>query len=129
MRVFIIIIGLIILPALGGDLNKEGCHNNRKTGDYHCHRGATAKPQSPAGPNLSGIPKIVDGDTIWIGETKIRLHGVDAPEAKQECYRVDGSPYRCGEAATDALRVLIGADPGKESETGGTWTGNYYRTP
>ena len=22
-----------------------------------------------------------------------------------------GGPYRCGEAATDALRVLIGADP------------------
>ena len=24
---------------------------------------------------------------------------------------MDGSPYRCGEAATDALRVLVGADP------------------
>jgi hypothetical protein len=21
-----------------GGLNAEGCHNNRKTGDYHCHR-------------------------------------------------------------------------------------------
>ena len=48
------------------------------------------------------------GDTIHIGKTKIRLHGIDAPEMKQECYRVDGTPYRCGEAATDALRVLIG---------------------
>lgn len=26
--------------AHGGGLNKEGCHNNRRTGDYHCHRGA-----------------------------------------------------------------------------------------
>jgi hypothetical protein len=24
--------------AHGGGLNAEGCHNNRKTGDYHCHR-------------------------------------------------------------------------------------------
>jgi hypothetical protein len=24
--------------AHGGGLNSEGCHNNRKTGDYHCHR-------------------------------------------------------------------------------------------
>lgn len=24
--------------AHGGGLNGEGCHNNRKTGDYHCHR-------------------------------------------------------------------------------------------
>lgn len=28
--------------AHGGGLNAEGCHNNRKTGDYHCHRGAKA---------------------------------------------------------------------------------------
>ncbi|MDH7454391.1 excalibur calcium-binding domain-containing protein [Luteimonas composti] len=26
----------------GGGLNAEGCHTNRKTGDYHCHRGAPA---------------------------------------------------------------------------------------
>lgn len=26
--------------AHGGGLNAEGCHNNRKTGDYHCHRGS-----------------------------------------------------------------------------------------
>lgn len=25
--------------AHGGGLNSEGCHNNRRTGDYHCHRG------------------------------------------------------------------------------------------
>lgn len=30
------------LPAAhahSGGLNKDGCHHNRKTGDYHCHRG------------------------------------------------------------------------------------------
>lgn len=26
--------------AHGGGLNAQGCHNNRRTGDYHCHRGA-----------------------------------------------------------------------------------------
>ena len=32
---------LIPLPASGhsGGLNAEGCHTNRKTGEYHCHRG------------------------------------------------------------------------------------------
>jgi hypothetical protein len=25
-----------------GGLNAEGCHNNRKTGDYHCHRSGNA---------------------------------------------------------------------------------------
>jgi hypothetical protein len=29
------------VPALGhsGGLDAQGCHNNRRTGDYHCHRG------------------------------------------------------------------------------------------
>jgi hypothetical protein len=29
-----------LASAHGGGLNSEGCHNNRKTGDYHCHRSA-----------------------------------------------------------------------------------------
>lgn len=29
----------------GGGLNKAGCHNNRSTGQYHCHRGTSAKSQ------------------------------------------------------------------------------------
>jgi endonuclease YncB( thermonuclease family) len=61
--------------------------------------------------DLTGSARVVDGDTIWIGEKKIRLHGIDAPETKQECQQADGSPYRCGVASTDALRVLIGSDP------------------
>ena len=39
------LLGLLVLlapaaSAHGGGLNSEGCHNNRKTGDYHCHRGS-----------------------------------------------------------------------------------------
>lgn len=26
----------------GGGLNADGCHTNRKTGEYHCHRPASA---------------------------------------------------------------------------------------
>lgn len=29
-------------PAHPGGLDKHGCHNNRSTGEYHCHRGAAA---------------------------------------------------------------------------------------
>ena len=34
-----------VTPAGGhpGGLNAQGCHNNRKTGDYHCHRGSAAR--------------------------------------------------------------------------------------
>lgn len=40
-------LGLLIAAdshAHGGGLNSEGCHNNRKTGDYHCHRGGGSAP-------------------------------------------------------------------------------------
>lgn len=30
--------------AHGGGLNKEGCHNDRKSGGYHCHRASTPAP-------------------------------------------------------------------------------------
>jgi endonuclease YncB( thermonuclease family) len=30
--------------------------------------------------DLSGVPRIVDGDTLAIGATKVRLEGIDAPE-------------------------------------------------
>ena len=40
--------GSLPAPALAhpGGLNSEGCHNNRKTGDYHCHRGSAAATRS-----------------------------------------------------------------------------------
>jgi len=42
-RMSLIFMGLGLLlsaEALAhpGGLNSQGCHNNRKTGDYHCHR-------------------------------------------------------------------------------------------
>ena len=49
MRRILALLVLLAAPGLaiahGGGLNKDGCHNNRKTGDYHCHRAqATAPP-------------------------------------------------------------------------------------
>ncbi len=36
---------------------------------------------------ITGTARIVDGDTIWFSDTKIRLWGIDAPETKQTCTR------------------------------------------
>lgn len=33
-----------VAHAHPGGLNAEGCHNNRKTGEYHCHGGGRAVP-------------------------------------------------------------------------------------
>lgn len=35
-----------IAMAHGGGLNKNGCHKNRKTGGYHCHRSSYTPPQN-----------------------------------------------------------------------------------
>jgi len=37
-----------------GGLNAEGCHNNRKTGGYHCHRGPSAEPSRAKSYAVSG---------------------------------------------------------------------------
>lgn len=43
-------IGLILASSAAlahpGGLNAEGCHNNRKTGDYHCHGARREAPSA-----------------------------------------------------------------------------------
>ena len=46
----------------------------------------------------SGV-RIVDGDTIEIGQTTYRLFGIDAPEHGQRCAKRGGGSWQCGEAA------------------------------
>ena len=36
----------IMTLAHGGRTNSEGCHNNSKTGDYHCHGSKAAKAET-----------------------------------------------------------------------------------
>lgn len=57
--------------------------------------------------SISGTPRIVDGDTLMIDGTRIRLHGIDAPEAKQTCQR-DEIDWLCGQEASKALRDYVG---------------------
>ena len=37
---------------------------------------------------ISGVPKIIDGDTVHINNFKFRLEGIDAPEMRQQCQKV-----------------------------------------
>lgn len=62
---------------------------------------------TPASADTTGQARVVDGDTIWIGETKIRLHGIDAPEMKQTCRTRNGKEQRCGVLAKRALEKLV----------------------
>ena len=58
--------------------------------------------------DITGKPRVIDGDTIEIAGERIRLHGIDAPESKQTCIDGDGKKWRCGQDATFALANLIG---------------------
>ena len=57
---------------------------------------------------ITGPARVIDGDTLDVAGTRIRLHGIDAPEAQQSCQDSAGQPYRCGERATEALVRKIG---------------------
>ena len=55
---------------------------------------------------IYGKAKVIDGDTIHIGNNKIRLHGIDAPEKEQKCIE-DGRKWSCGMESTRFLKKLI----------------------
>ena len=67
---------------------------------------------------IIGIPKIVDGDTVYINNYKIRLEGIDAPEMKQKCKKeklkissIIGytfyEDYYCGKHSKENLEIKV----------------------
>jgi endonuclease YncB( thermonuclease family) len=56
---------------------------------------------------LVGQASIVDGDTLEIHGTRIRLWGIDAPESTQFCRGDDSLQYRCGAKAANDLDGFI----------------------
>jgi len=92
----LVTLGISLMPVAawghGGGLDANGCHTNKKTGEYHCHHGGAASgpngssggssyisPASPAKPRLSkqkpvaseirgavSLVSVGDGDTIRV---------------------------------------------------------------
>jgi endonuclease YncB( thermonuclease family) len=56
---------------------------------------------------LAGLARVIDGDTLDIGGTRVRLEGIDAPEADQRCATADRGSWACGRAATRHLEDQI----------------------
>ena len=46
---------------------------------------------------IKGRARVIDGDTLWLGNVKVRLNGIDAPERGQPRFR----------AATRALQGFV----------------------
>ena len=62
---------------------------------------------APAPEAIVGKAWVLDGDTIEIAGTRIRLEGIDAPESDQTCTDAQGKPWPCGKAATTQLRAHV----------------------
>jgi endonuclease YncB( thermonuclease family) len=60
---------------------------------------------------VTGIPRIVDGDTVEIAQTKIRFAGIDAPETDQLCLDAKGQKWACGITARDELIKFSAGQP------------------
>ncbi len=86
----------------------------------------------PALAEITGTPKVIDGDTIEVQGQAIRLYGIDAPELGQAC-TIEERTYDCGMVARTALLDLTAgvavtcqvvsaklapAEPGRAAEDG-----------
>lgn len=57
---------------------------------------------------LAGRASVIDGDTIEIHGTRVRLEGIDAPESRQTCTAKEtGEVIRCGQKAAFFLANLL----------------------
>mgnify|MGYP001286605696 FL=1 len=63
-----------------------------------------AEPPAEGAP-LAGRARVVDGDTLALGSTRIRLADIDAPERSQTCGEA-AAPWPCGAEAEARLVEL-----------------------
>jgi endonuclease YncB( thermonuclease family) len=67
---------------------------------------AAAFPFAASG-DIAGLARVIDGDTLEIGDRRVRLEGIDAPESAQTCRRDGTRTWACGRVAAEALAALV----------------------
>lgn len=55
-----------------------------------------------------GRIRVIDGDSLEVGGTTVRLFGIDAPEMGQTCQTDRGTTLDCGAWARDGVEALFG---------------------
>ncbi|PDS77332.1 thermonuclease family protein [Rhizobium sp. L43] len=65
-----------------------------------------AKLNDAAQIERAGAFHAADGDSLTLGDERLRLEGIDAPELNQSCERA-GRAWACGRAAREALQALV----------------------
>jgi endonuclease YncB( thermonuclease family) len=64
----------------------------------------------PPIPPISGKARASDGDSLHLGDERVRLLGLDAPELDQTCLRA-GSEWPCGHQARDLMTAILKRGP------------------
>lgn len=80
-------------------------------------------PGSAWAETWTGMAHVVDGDTIYVDQTRLRLLGTDSFESAQTCMRND-QQYACG---TEATRALIGIIQNRPVRCEGSQRDRYKR--
>ncbi len=62
------------------------------------------------GEQVTGVMRVIDGDTLDMQGKRFRLYGIDAPESSQICVK-NGREYACGKESAKALADIIGQNP------------------
>ena len=66
-----------------------------------------AAAQQGADPVFAGVTHVIDGDTLDIGDTRVRLGGIDAPERSERCTLPSGADWACGRWAWHETERLL----------------------
>lgn len=61
-----------------------------------------------AATEFSGLVRVIDGDTIEVVNTRVRIHGIDAPETDQTCKTEQGITWKCGHWVGDQVTAMFG---------------------
>jgi endonuclease YncB( thermonuclease family) len=80
---------------------------------------SSTRAQNPT--QVVGNARVVDGDTIVIGEVRIRLEGIDAPESTQACGKAISNSPPLAAAPPFGQPNLLGGPDRASAQSGNSW--------